>query len=73
MVQNQKEVALNQSSLKSYTVYDNTDGAYTIWYQYFDYSIKQYLKKSYYAYNKQKMLSFTKDLEKNGYIFVGKL
>lgn len=59
--------------MKTYTVYDNTDGGYSIWYQYFDYSIKQYIKKSYFAYNKKKMLSFVSELENNGYVFVGKL
>ena len=59
--------------MKSYTVYDNADGGYSVWYQYLDYSINQYIKKSYYAYNKQSMIKFTKDLENNGYVFVGKL
>lgn len=59
--------------MKSYSVYDNTDGGYSIWYQYYDYSINQYIKKSYFAYNKKKMLEFTKELQNNGYVFVGKL
>lgn len=59
--------------MKTYTVYDNADGGYSVWYQYYDYSIKQYLKKSFYAYNKKKMLEFTNNLENNGYVFVGKL
>ncbi len=59
--------------MKTYTVYDNADGGYSVWYQYYDYSIQQYVKKSFYAYNKKKMLEFTKSLETNGYVFVGKL
>lgn len=59
--------------MKTYTVYDNTDGGYSIWYQYYDYGINQYVKSKYYAYNKAKMLSFTKSLEDNGYKFVGKI
>ena len=59
--------------MKTYTVYDNADGGYSVWYQYYDYSINQYIKKSFYAYNKKKMLEFTKSLETNGYVFVGKL
>ena len=59
--------------MKTYTVYDNADGGYSVWYQYYDYSINQYVKKSFYAYNKKKMLEFTKSLDNNGYVFVGKL
>lgn len=59
--------------MKTYTVYDNADGGYSVWYQYYDYYIQQYVKKSFYAYNKKKMLEFTKSLETNGYVFVGKL
>jgi len=59
--------------LKRYTVYDNTDGGYSIWYEYYDLSKRQYVKKTYYAYNKQAMLNFTKKLQSNGYSFVGKI
>ncbi len=59
--------------MKTYTVYDNADGGYSVWYQYYDYSIQQYVKKNFYAYNKKRMLEFTKSLENNGYVFVGKL
>jgi hypothetical protein len=59
--------------VKTYTVYDNMDGGYSIWYQYYDYNQKQYIKNYYYAYSKKVMMSYTKDLENKGYKFVGKL
>lgn len=49
------------------------DGGYSIWYQYYDTISNCYVKKSFYAYSKQKMLAFTKDLESRGYRFVGKI
>ena len=57
--------------MKTYTVYDNMDGGFSIWYKYYDGT--NYIKKSYYAYNKKSMLEFTKKLESNGYKFVGKI
>ena len=59
--------------MKTYTIYDNTDGGYTIWYKYYDYTQSSYVKKNYYAYNKQSMVKFVKDLENRGYKFVGKI
>ena len=59
--------------MKTYTIYDNTDGGYTIWYKWYDYKQNSFVKKSYYAYNKQVMIKFTKSLEENGYKFVGKI
>lgn len=54
--------------MKVYTVYDNADGGYSIWYK-----SNNFDKKSYYAYNKKIMLSFCKKLENDGYKFVGKI
>jgi hypothetical protein len=59
--------------MKVYTVYDNTDGGYSIWYEYFDVASRKYVKKSYYAYNKKAMTEFSKKLEANNYKFVGKI
>ena len=59
--------------MKTYTIYDNADGGFSIWYKYYDYNTSSYVKKSFYAYNKKKMLDFTKDLESKGYKFVGKI
>ena len=58
---------------KTYSVYDNMDGGFSIWYTYYDPNLKKVEKKSYYAYSKKIMLSFTRQLESNGYKFVGKL
>jgi hypothetical protein len=49
------------------------DGGYSIWYQYYDYNEKKYVKNYYYAYSKKVMLSYTLGLETKGYKFVGKL
>ena len=62
-----------RNNLKKYTVYDNASGGYTVWYQFYDYSVKDYVMKDYNAYDKTQMLKFTKQLELNGYKFVGKL
>ena len=59
--------------MKSYTIYDNVDGGYTIWYKYYDYSCQEFIKKSFQAKTKSLMLDFTKKLENNGYKFVGKI
>lgn len=62
-----------RNNLKKYTVYDNASGGYTVWYQFYDYSVKDYVMKDFNAYDKTQMLKFTKQLELNGYKFVGKL
>lgn len=68
-----KEADQKRNNLKKYTVYDNASGGYTVWYQFYDYSVKDYVMKDYNAYDKSQMLKFTKQLELNGYKFVGKL
>jgi hypothetical protein len=68
-----KEADQKRNNLKKYTVYDNASGGYTVWYQFYDYSVKDYVMKDYNAYDKTQMLKFTKQLELNGYKFVGKL
>jgi len=68
-----KEADPKRNNLKKYTVYDNASGGYTVWYQFYDYSVKDYVMKDYNAYDKTQMLKFTKQLELNGYKFVGKL
>ena len=62
-----------RNNLKKYTVYDNASGGFTVWYQFYDYSVKDYVMKDFNAYDKTQMLKFTKQLELNGYKFVGKL
>lgn len=59
--------------MKTYTIYDNADGGYSIWYKYYDNNTSSYVTKNFYAYNKKKMLEFSKDLESKGYKFVGKI
>ena len=59
--------------MKTYTIYDNVDGGYTIWYKFFDYSAQDFIKKSFQAKTKSIMIDFTKKLEKSGYKFVGKI
>jgi hypothetical protein len=68
-----KEADQKRNNLKKYTVYDNASGGYTVWYQFYDYSVKDYVMKDFNAYDKTQMLKFTKQLELNGYKFVGKL
>ena len=68
-----KEADQKRNNLKKYTVYDNASGGYTVWYQFYDYSVKDYVMKDYNAYDRTQMLKFTKQLELNGYKFVGKL
>ncbi len=68
-----KEEDQKRNNLKKYTVYDNASGGYTVWYQFYDYSVKDYVMKDYNAYDRTRMLKFTKQLELNGYKFVGKL
>lgn len=59
--------------MKTYTIYDNADGGYTIWYQFFDNSNKNFVRKFFQANTKALMLDFAKKLQKNGYKFVGKM
>jgi hypothetical protein len=68
-----KEADQKRNNLKKYTVYDNASGGYTVWYQFYDYSVKDYVMKDFNAYDKTQMLKFTKQLKLNGYKFVGKL
>lgn len=68
-----KEEDQKRNNLKKYTVYDNASGGFTVWYQFYDYSVKDYVMKDFNAYDKTQMLKFTKQLELNGYKFVGKL
>lgn len=59
--------------MKAYTVYDNTDGGFTIWWQYFDRYNNRWLKKKMLVNTKESMLMWKKRLEGDGYKFVGKL
>jgi hypothetical protein len=59
--------------LKRYTVYDNASGGFTVWYQFYDYSAKDYIMKDYHFHSKDDMLRFTRKLEREGYRFVGKI
>ena len=54
-----------------FTVYDNTDGGYTIIYKYWNYSSNEFTTKKYQAFNSKSMIAFTTNLQKNGYKFVG--
>jgi len=58
---------------KLYTIYDNADGGYTIWYQYWDRYTNKCVKKYLTFDYKESMIKYRTSLEKNGYKFVGKL
>lgn len=58
---------------KLYTIYDNANGGFTIWYQYYDKYENKYMKKAIHFEFKQSMLKYKQGLENNGYKFVGKL
>jgi hypothetical protein len=59
--------------MKTYTIYDNLEGGFTIWWKYYDKYNNKYVKKSYNAINKDGMMVFRRELERNGYKFVGKI
>jgi hypothetical protein len=59
--------------VKTYTIYDNANGGFTIWYQYYDSYENKYVKKSIHFEFKNQMMSYKTKLEENGYRFVGKL
>ena len=58
---------------KTFTIYDNTDGGYTIWYKYFDKYRNDYQKKKMVVTNKESMLMWKRKLENDNYKFVGKI
>jgi hypothetical protein len=59
--------------MKTYTIYDNANGGFTIWYQYFDRYENRYVKKAIHFEFKNQMLNYKKKLEDEGYRFVGKI
>lgn len=58
---------------RQYTVYDNVDGGYTIRYKYVNALNRRDVYSTYQANNRESMMRFTKDLERKGFKFVGKL
>ena len=59
--------------MKTYTVYDNLNEGFYIYYQYYDYKNQKLVQKEYKAKSKSFMLLYAKMLESNGYRFVGRL
>jgi len=59
--------------MKNYTIYDNADGGFTIWWTHYDRYNNQYVKKKMLVNTKDSMLMWKKRLEADGYKFVGKL
>jgi hypothetical protein len=59
--------------VKTYTVYDNVDGGFTIWWQYFDKYHAKWIKKKMLVNSKETMMMWKKRLERDGYVFVGKI
>jgi len=61
------------NNYKLYTVYDNTDGGFTIWWQSYDRYSGMVKKKSFTVNTKEAMIKWKRELEQSGYKFVGKL
>lgn len=59
--------------MKNYTIYDNADGGYTIWWTQFDRYENRYVKKKMVVNTKESMMMWKRRLENDGYKFVGKL
>lgn len=59
--------------MKTYTIYDNLNEGFCIFYQYYDYKKEQLIVKTYKAKSKSFMLLYAKMLECNGYKFVGNI
>jgi hypothetical protein len=59
--------------MKQYTIYDNADGGYTIWWTNFDKYNNRWLKKKFQVNTKESMIIWKRRLEGDGYKFVGKL
>jgi len=59
--------------MKTYTIYDNLNGGFTIWIQYFDTYENKYKKVAKHFEFKNAMLNYKKQLEADGYKFVGKI
>jgi hypothetical protein len=59
--------------MKNYTIYDNADGGYTIWWTHYDKYNGRWLKKKMQVNTKESMVMWKRRLEADGYKFVGKL
>lgn len=59
--------------MKTYTIYDNADGGYTIWWTQYDRYNNKWVKKNMLVNNKPTMLMWKRRLETDGYKFVGKI
>lgn len=59
--------------MKTFTVYDNVNGGYTVRYRRYDYNERVYKTNTYHCNNENSMKSFTDKLKKDGYKFVGKI
>lgn len=68
-----KEVAQRENNMKQFTIYDNADDGYTIWWTYYDKYNNRWMKKKMFVNTKETMIMWKKRLEAEGYKFVGKL
>jgi len=59
--------------MKTYTIYDNADGGFTIWWTSYDKYNNKYVKKKMVLYTKESMLMWKRKFESGGYKFVGKI
>lgn len=59
--------------MRTYTVYDNIDGGFTVKYRYYDYSAKEFKVRIWNCPNQAAMKSFTDRLRADGYKYVGKI
>ena len=59
--------------MKKYTVYDDVDGGFTIWWTSYDKYNSEWIKKNMVVNTKESMLMWKRKFESGGYKFVGKI